>query len=280
MVTIDGDYRNLLRYGQRADDNNPGTDNFTTIEFFDLTPGNTYEIQIWASDVAAAVPSAQNAVTVLGNGSTGSPAFGSDPQLFHEEGEGTIGQYCIGTFVANAPNQAFNVQSYTNLLTTPSIATRHWCNAWQIRNLGVVSGTPFGNWAAGPWSGTLGDPDPKLDFDGGGLDTGIEWVVGGDPIDASDDAGNAPTSDNSDPDFFIFTFNRRDAAHTDGNTNIAVEYGSNLSGWTTAIHDGTDVIITPTDNGAFDSLEVKLRRSVLAPGGKFFARLKVVVATP
>ena len=144
----------------------------------------------------------------------------------------------------------------------------------------VVGGSSYGNWSDG-FAG-LTDSDPTLDFDHGGLDTGIEWVVGGNPTDGSDDAGLAPTFDHtSDPDFFIFTYRRTDAAAADADTTIAVEYSSNLTGWTTAVA-GADIVITPTDDGAgagIDLVEVKIRRT-LAVDGRLFARLSVVVATP
>jgi hypothetical protein len=102
------------------------------------------------------------------------------------------------------------------------------------------------------------------------------------PTDGSDDAVLAPTfDDTSDPDFFIFTYRRTDEAAADANTTIAVEYGSNLTGWTTAVA-GADIVITPTDDGAgagIDLVEVKIRRT-LAVDGRLFARLSVVVATP
>jgi hypothetical protein len=139
------------------------------------------------------------------------------------------------------------------------------------------SGSPYGTWAGGPFLGTLTDPSAALDFDGGGLSTGVEWVVGGDPTNGSDDAAKAPTFDNTaDVDYFIYTYNRTDAANTDADTTIKVQYGSDLSGWTPALHDGTNIIITPTDNGATDSVQVKIKRT-LALGGKLFARLNVVV---
>jgi hypothetical protein len=144
----------------------------------------------------------------------------------------------------------------------------------------TTPGDSYGGWAAGPWSGTLTDDSPTLDFDGGGLDTGIEWVVGGDPTDGSDDSGNAPTFDNGNATHFIFTFKRRDAAGTDANTDIAVEYGSNLSGWAEAVH-GTDgvTIDDSTDlGGGFHQVNVAIPRA-LAPGDKLFARLKVTVTT-
>jgi hypothetical protein len=148
--------------------------------------------------------------------------------------------------------------------------------------LNSTSASPYLAWAAGPFTGTLADPNPALDFDGGGLKTGIEWVLGGDPTNPGDDAAIAPTFDNSsDPDFFIFTYRRTDAAAADANTTIAAEYGSNLTGWTTAVA-GADVVITPADDGAgtgIDLVEVKIRRT-LAVGGMLFARLKVAVTMP
>ncbi|MCH7227032.1 hypothetical protein [Haloferula sp. A504] len=142
----------------------------------------------------------------------------------------------------------------------------------------TTPGDPYGTWAAGPWSGTLSDDSSELDFDGGGLETGIEWVVGGDPTDGSDDPGNTPIYNTSDPSNFIFTFKRRDAAAADANTDIAVEYGSNLSGWAEAVH-GTDgvTIDDSTDlGGGFHEVTVSIPRT-LAVDGKLFARLKVTV---
>lgn len=143
------------------------------------------------------------------------------------------------------------------------------------------TGSAFGSWAGGPFQGTLTNPDPELDFDGGGLETGIEWVVGGDPTNRADDAGLVPTLDTlSDPQFLIFTYREADAAAADPKTAIAVQYSNSLGGWINAVHDGTNIIVTPTELGAVDSVEVKLRRSVFQGGGKLFARLKVVVTRP
>ena len=79
----------------------------------------------------------------------------------------------------------------------------------------------------------MSDPSASHDFDNGGLDTGVEWVVGGDPADGSDDAGNAPGI-SEDGTYLVFTYNRRDDANDDANTTITVEYGSGLDGWTPA----------------------------------------------
>ncbi|BCX47931.1 PKD domain-containing protein [Haloferula helveola] len=145
--------------------------------------------------------------------------------------------------------------------------------------ISTAAGSPYDTWTGG-FPG-LSDPSPEGDDDGGGLQTGIEWVVGGDPSDGSDDAGLAPTFDNtSDPDFFIFTYLESDDAEADGFTSIAVQYGNDLVGWTDAVHDGTDIIITETELGAVDSVEVKLRRSAFEMDGRLFARLQVLIAVP
>jgi len=137
-------------------------------------------------------------------------------------------------------------------------------------------GDSYATWAAGPFLGTLTDTDSELDFDGGGLETGLEYVLAGDPTDASDDSGIAPTLDNSsDPDFFLFTYRRSDIANADENTTITVEYDSSLSGWTPAT-PSADVVIEEVDGDPFDTVTVKIRRT-LAVDGKLFVRLNVLV---
>lgn len=159
------------------------------------------------------------------------------------------------------------------LVTTPAIAD----------DTTITVNDAYAAWTAGPFQGTLTNANPALDFDGGGLATGIEWVVGGDPTTGSDDAGQAPTIENPvDPEYFIFTYRRTNAAQTDIHTTIAVEYGSDPGGWTTAVGDGTNIIITPNIGGGgpgVDLVQVKIKRT-LAVGSKLFARLKVVVVTP
>ena len=133
---------------------------------------------------------------------------------------------------------------------------------------------PYLVWAAG-----LGDPSVNVDFDGGGLATGIEWVTGGDPAVGSDDPSVTPSFNNTtDPGNFLFTFRRRDAAASDTGTVIVVEYGSNLTGWrNTADHgvtDGVSIDASTDLGGGFHQVTVSIPRS-LAAGGKFFARMNV-----
>lgn len=128
--------------------------------------------------------------------------------------------------------------------------------------------TAFETWAG---AGVTFDTDANND----GVDNGMAWVLG-----ASDRNANAipllPTMDTTDPDFFIFTYRRDDDANTDPKTTIKAEYGSALTGWTTAVA-GADVIITPTNDfyaAGIDKVEVKIRRT-LAVDGKLFARLNI-----
>jgi len=141
--------------------------------------------------------------------------------------------------------------------------------------------TPFVAWTSSNFAnGILGNKNTADDFDAGGLTSGVEWVVGGDPTVASDDVGKAPTFDNTtDPDYFIHSYRRTDAANADPKTNLVIEYGSDLSGWTDAVDDGTNVIIIPSDDSygpGVDKVEVKIKRT-LAPSGTLFSRLKVVI---
>lgn len=137
--------------------------------------------------------------------------------------------------------------------------------------IGVAVPTPFETWSGGSAS--------NVDSNGDGIANGVAWVLGasGPNVDAT---SLKPTIDNdSDPDYLIFTHRRSDTALADSNTTINVEYGSNLSGWTTAVHDNNNVVISTTDDhygAGIDRVQVKLKKT-LASGGKLFSRLKVQV---
>jgi hypothetical protein len=139
----------------------------------------------------------------------------------------------------------------------------------------------YATWAGG-FAG-LTNTSPSFDFDAGGLATGVEWVVGGDPTVGSDDAGNAPIFNNSDPNKFVFSFNRRDLAAADPNTSIAVQYSTSLAAgsWTTAAHGVAGVTIDDTGvpGAGFHTVVVSIPKA-LAPAGTLFARLKVEMTTP
>ncbi len=190
----------------------------------------------------------------VGSTSTASPINATEPLLAVNAGgqayfSGDVSEARIFTF---DPGQ-FNVSNLLYPGTGPS--------------------DPYDQWAA-----ALGDPSFDVDFDQGGLANGIEWVTGGDAASGSDDASVTPNFSNTHPSDFLFTFLRRDTVASDAGTTIVVEYGSDLAGWrNTADHgvtDGVTVDDSTVISGGFNEVTVSIPRS-LAPGGTFFARLKV-----
>lgn len=136
--------------------------------------------------------------------------------------------------------------------------------------LARVGGTPaFGLWSGG----TAADEDTN----GDGVPNAVAWALGADgPLD--DARGLLPVLDaTGDADHLLFSFPRGNAAAADPGTTIAVEYGTDLVNWTTAVHDGDDVIIEAATGTPADTVVVKLRRMTLAPAGRLFVRLKVTV---
>jgi autotransporter-associated beta strand protein len=140
----------------------------------------------------------------------------------------------------------------------------------------TVNGTTgsYETWSAGaPFAG---------DANGDGVANALAWVLGAaDPNAAA--YSLIPTFDaKSDPNFVVFTYRRTDEANNDPNTIISVQYSTSLTsnGWGTATHDGTNVIVTESNNfhstvPGIDRVEVRLRKSVFSAGGKLFVRLNV-----
>jgi hypothetical protein len=128
----------------------------------------------------------------------------------------------------------------------------------------------FEYWSAGAAS--------NADANSDGVSNAMAWLLG-----AANTSTNAisllPTYDNtSDATYFIYTYRRSDMANVSPGTVITVEYGTNLSNWTTASHDGTNIVISATDDfygTGVDRVQVKIARS-LATNGKLFTRLKLV----
>lgn len=132
----------------------------------------------------------------------------------------------------------------------------------------VAPSSPYITWAG---IGVDFDADANKD----GVSNGMAWVLGAADEDTNA-SGLVPTIDNSDAIYFIFNFRRKDEANTDAATTIITQYSTTLTGWTTAVHDGSDIIITPSNDfyaTGVDKVEVKIKRT-LAPGGKLFVRLK------
>lgn len=134
------------------------------------------------------------------------------------------------------------------------------------------SANPYLTWATSPpYNLSGGNELSGADPDKDGITNGIEFVVGGNPTSSGDGAklpAGAVVGAN-----FEFTFRRTDLSNYA--PFPAVQYGSLLSGWTTAQNGVNGVVITETNDfygAGVDKVVVSIPRS-LAVGDKLFARL-------
>jgi autotransporter-associated beta strand protein len=137
------------------------------------------------------------------------------------------------------------------------------------------SGNPYQTWAA--LNGIPG-ASGAADADGDGISNAIEFLIGGDPSGPdSNSAALLPTVDNSNASYVDFVFRRTDEA---AESEHFVEYGSELTGWTTAEPGEpveNPVVITETDDGfgeGIDQVTVRIPRA-LAEDARLFVRLRV-----
>jgi len=137
-------------------------------------------------------------------------------------------------------------------------------------NIAIVStgGTPFTTWASA--NGLAGgDAGAETDPDGDGLENAIEFVIGGQPNPANPGAASnhlAPTVD-EDASNLIFRFRRTDLSLTEPGIAIAVQYGSDLDGWTTAVDGVNSISVAVSDDfhgAGTDQVEVTIPQSLAA----------------
>ncbi len=153
---------------------------------------------------------------------------------------------------------------------------------WESPQGGTWSGTIILTYdnpeAGGTYAGWSGGATAEGDANGDGVPNAVAYALGA--ADVNEDAtGLLPAFDASDPDDFVFIFNRSDAAEADTTTTITVEYGSNLIGWTTAPNAGDGVTLDDSSAsvGGLTPVIVTIPKT-LAVDGRLFARLKVVVS--
>ena len=133
--------------------------------------------------------------------------------------------------------------------------------------------TPYETWAADPAQGlTTGvNAGPNDDPDRDGIVNLLEFTLGGAPMMS----GQAilPKLIQSSGGVWSFEYDRNDLSLPPA-TNQTVEYGDNLTGWTSvAIPAASSGIVTITPGTPTDHVKVTLAN----PGNKVFVRLKVVV---
>ena len=127
------------------------------------------------------------------------------------------------------------------------------------------------------------DRDPNDDPDADGISNAIEFIIGGNPASANDNALLPSQSlvttnvGNGSADYLKFSFRRTDASAYLAPT---AEYDTDLAGtWTTAVNGAAGVVIQTANDGfatGIDRVDVYIPQS-LAIAGKLFARLKAVV---
>lgn len=115
--------------------------------------------------------------------------------------------------------------------------------------------------------------EQEADPDNDGIKNAIEFILGTEPNPANANSmsvGSLPTS-SVDATYLTIVYNRSDAAIP---TNPVIQYGSTLTGWTTATDGVNGVVITTVDNGAFDQVTTKIPRTLAAgTDPKLFTRL-------
>ncbi len=81
----------------------------------------------------------------------------------------------------------------------------------------------------------------QKDLDQGGLSTSLEWALGGDPTNPSDDANILPTFSPAPTTLGkpFFEYQESNLARLDPNTSLSVIYSTDLKNWTTANHQGS-----------------------------------------
>jgi autotransporter-associated beta strand protein len=165
-------------------------------------------------------------------------------------------------------------------------------------NIAIVSGVssdPFSTYmvAMGLEGAALTD-----DNDNDGYSNLEEFMFDGHPNPANANASakpkGAPTQ-TLDGTYLTITYGRSQTAMTQPGISVGVEYGSDLTGWTTTVNGVGGVIITEfleteltdgfgseTYSGdlGIDKIEVKIPRSLAGSTGKLFARVKINVTAP
>lgn len=168
--------------------------------------------------------------------------------------------------------QTFSLTGNTARFVAIVIDSNHGNNKMGLGKVRIYENTaPPGNDYA-TWSGGAAADG---DANGDGVENAVAYALGAADVDENA-IGLLPTLDNSDPSNIVFTFDRSDAAEADGTTTITVEYGSNLNGWTTAVHGegGVSIDDSAVPSAGLHTVVVTIPKS----GGKLFARLKVVVS--
>lgn len=189
--------------------------------------------------------------TVTINIADAAPAIGQFP-LIKYDGIKT-GTFVLGTLPAGMSATLVNNAGSIDLKVT------------------TLSGSPYGNFES---ANGIAGAGAAADSDQDGIKNGIEFVIGGDPSGPGSDSNALLPTSKINGTYLDFVY-RRTAASV--SSNPYVEYGSDLTGWTTAVAGTGGVIINVEANGfasGVDKVTVRIPQS-LATNSKLFARLGI-----
>jgi autotransporter-associated beta strand protein/T5SS/PEP-CTERM-associated repeat protein len=137
----------------------------------------------------------------------------------------------------------------------------------------TAQGTPYGSFET---TNGIAGAGASVDSDQDGIRNGIEFVIGGDPSGPGSDSNALLPTSKINGGYLDFVYRRTSASVS---SNPYVEYGSNLTGWTTAVAGTGGVIINVETNGfapGVDKVTVRIPQA-LSANSKLFARLGIMI---
>ncbi|MEO5716883.1 MAG: autotransporter-associated beta strand repeat-containing protein, partial [Luteolibacter sp.] len=192
----------------------------------------------------------------------------------------------VSTLVGGATQSSYVIATYTgtrngNFATVTGLPAGYvvdYSTANQIKLVVGSGSSGYSTWASN-YSLSGNDALPGADPDRDGVTNLMEFYLNGNPTVGNQTILPVATLDAT---YLKLTFKRLDAAESEA-TSQAAQYGSTLTGWTSAAigaassgPDANGVIVAVTENGALpDDVVVSVPRSQ-AVGGRFFGRITVV----
>ena len=267
-----------------------GTDSFS---FFAYSILNGLPVFSQAKTVTITVASVNDAPVAVNDGSAESPALtveansGASAPITVLTNDSDIDLDPLTVTAASSPNGTVTINGGGTLVFIPATNFSGATTIGYTISDGNLTATAtvyaMVNPAAGldSWLDGFGlVATAGEDSDGDSISNAVEYVIGGNPANEQD-TDLLPTVDMTTAGYLTFTYFRTDLANEDPHTTIGVEWGTSLtSSWTAA--DGTHgevVEVEDVEGEDYDRVKVRIPRS-LAPNGKLFARLGVLISQP
>lgn len=279
----------IILNGGSIDTTSGGNDGSATVaSAIGLTAStNTINVQSGATITATGVVSGSGSLQKTGSGSlflTAAPTYTGDTTV----SDGTLilaqGGLANSASVRLGPSSTLNLafagtdtvdRLFINGVQQPAGVYNSTNSSGRVTGSGTltVSSSPAG-YAAWEATNGLAGAGSTADSDDDGIPNGIEFVIGGDPSGPeSDSTALLPTSAKNTT-HLIFSYRLTDESIPD---SPHVQYGSNLTGWTTA-RENIDGVTFETTNISSGINLVTVRIPLgLANGAKLFARLAVEI---